>query len=499
MAVEFLILSGTRQGERLELEGNEFRIGDGSGCDIRFDSGQDPGAKHRTALIRREDDGWRIRSEGAGLVWLNQTPLQAPSPIRSSDVIRLSESGPDLAFTIVTRRPAGPVVASREGSRHAPRDEPADIPTLPTLPAQRWPKTRSRPSNFTLPIAAFAIVCAALVIVFTISVLRSRDSQDPKAASGKGGTAATDQSPRRDPGKLANGGRQSSEPTKGNSAAPASGPDKVKGSTDEPPRAVTRDEADNRLPAVDANRRAVFTLAVESPGGILWAFGTCFAIRRDTLVTTATLACEFEKLRTAEAGWKLWALGAEQNARIEVKELRIHAGYAEAISAGKPPHFHDIALLTVGDELPAVCPIGTKSELDQAQRQTRVACLGVAQPIPQEGERPDPIGRFDTLSPDTVVGRLIDVSPSPGGPDASRLLFLPNSFPPTLWGSPILNEAGHAIGVFSMVEQEGRDSSIAILVAPTLHSVASWLQQPASGRWVPPVATRKPASSGNRE
>jgi hypothetical protein len=136
--------------------------------------------------------------------------------------------------------------------------------------------------------------------------------------------------------------------------------------------------------------------------------------------------------------------------------------------------------------LPQTCSVASRAELDGIDRQTRVACLGIVQPIPEEGEAPEPIGRFDLLAPELVAGRLLDVGKFSDGPDAPRLLFLANTFPATLWGSPIFDETGKVIAVFTLVERNDRDNNVAILVAPMLGSVGDWLRNAEPQLWVAP-------------
>ena len=64
MAVEILILSGARQGERLVLDRREFRVGSEPNCEVRFDVERDSAVKGRSAWFRLQEDGWQLRSTG---------------------------------------------------------------------------------------------------------------------------------------------------------------------------------------------------------------------------------------------------------------------------------------------------------------------------------------------------------------------------------------------------------------------------------------------------
>jgi hypothetical protein len=100
MAVEIRILSGARQGERLLLEGRELRVGCDRNCEVLFDVARDPAISGRSAVIHLSDDGWYLHATG-GQVWVNQQPVARSTRLRSGDIVRMSESGPDFSFGIV--------------------------------------------------------------------------------------------------------------------------------------------------------------------------------------------------------------------------------------------------------------------------------------------------------------------------------------------------------------------------------------------------------------
>src|SRR5687768_10507101 len=88
MAVEIYVLSGARQGQRVVLDRAAFAAGDGPGCDIPFDPSQDPDVRGRRVEFVFDEEGWRIRNVGE-------------QRIRSGDIVRLSEFGPDFSFALL--------------------------------------------------------------------------------------------------------------------------------------------------------------------------------------------------------------------------------------------------------------------------------------------------------------------------------------------------------------------------------------------------------------
>ena len=101
MAVEILILSGARQGERLVFDKREFKVGSDAGCEVLFDSDRDPSIRGRSAMFRCQEDGWHVRCAG-GDVLVNQRTVTGWMRVRSGDVVRMSQLGPDFSFSLVT-------------------------------------------------------------------------------------------------------------------------------------------------------------------------------------------------------------------------------------------------------------------------------------------------------------------------------------------------------------------------------------------------------------
>lgn len=101
MAVEIHVLSGVRNRERIFFDGTYVRVGGDPSCDLVFDPQLDRWAKDRAVVLRMTGDGWQIESTGTGEVRLNQACISGQMPIRSGDVVRFSELGPDFLFAIV--------------------------------------------------------------------------------------------------------------------------------------------------------------------------------------------------------------------------------------------------------------------------------------------------------------------------------------------------------------------------------------------------------------
>ena len=137
MAVEIQILSGSQQGRCFRFAGDRILVGDVAVADVRFDPQCEAGARGKNAILTLDDEeGWRISNVGAGAWLVNQTAVESSQThrLRSEDLVRVSEAGPDFSFRIVAG-PHGcaiPATVAPESSRHTPSavrprgDETAD-------------------------------------------------------------------------------------------------------------------------------------------------------------------------------------------------------------------------------------------------------------------------------------------------------------------------------------------------------------------------------------
>lgn len=105
MAVEIHILSGARQDERIVLDKTNFRAGSNPESEVFFDPLADIGTENRSASFQLLEDGWYI-ARSTGSIHINQREVAGPTRIRSGDVVRMSETGPDFSFSIVSNSAA---------------------------------------------------------------------------------------------------------------------------------------------------------------------------------------------------------------------------------------------------------------------------------------------------------------------------------------------------------------------------------------------------------
>ncbi|MEX0817937.1 MAG: putative Ig domain-containing protein [Pirellulaceae bacterium] len=166
MPVQITILSGARQGECLELTENAFEAGDRKGDAIYFDAVANPRVKGRRALLRLEEEGWRIRSAGTLPILLNHEPVLAPRPLRSGDIVRMSDQGPDFSFTLISRLTL---------AAEPPPVEPDKLPAGGTATAA-IPGDHDLVSPRQRPFGAALLSLGALSLILAASVFLLRPS-----------------------------------------------------------------------------------------------------------------------------------------------------------------------------------------------------------------------------------------------------------------------------------------------------------------------------------
>lgn len=176
-------------GERIVVDSTEFRVGADRESQVYFDPRLDPAAQHRAVLIRLSTDGWVVRSVGGGEVLLNQTPIAGEIRIRSGDLVRLSDRGPDFSFSLaITSQPKNVVqaVSHHEADRRPAAPETCQG-TAAAIAAEssdasgdRGPNTeRPKPSAEPVPgrwkrVASAAAVSAALTVLLGIGFVGLR-------------------------------------------------------------------------------------------------------------------------------------------------------------------------------------------------------------------------------------------------------------------------------------------------------------------------------------
>ena len=492
MAVEIVVFSGARQGERLELDAGEFRVGGEPDCEVFFDPQADPGAGDRSALFRLADDGWYVKSIGAGELLVNQQPVSGKARIRSGDVVRMSDRGPDFSFTIVTAatkaaaKPPEPAPVwlppSAATLASPPSLSPEDVSPLPSAsPTPSGEAATAAPVSATsdefgkrafwlaggLAVSAmfFLLVVCILLFVLVYSLISPSDGSGP--------------SPRKD-GTIVQIERATPKPEPGPTPPPEPSPDPWDTERTPPPEP----SPDPWVAAFAQVKDAIYLLEVES-SEYCWVLGTCCAISEDTLLCTARAACEMEWLRhegqTAEKGpleYKFSVTSRPSSKRLPVKESRIYAPFAKEQEKWV---YVDLAVLTVDGPLAQVASLASQDELKELTTDYPLAVVGVG----HEGER---ISKSFAGEPELAVGGIYLITRFDESPGSPWVLHLKMEAPKNARGSPVINERGKIVGVYSVATppQGGVDMNLhwAPVVEPEL--IQTWIQDRDTTLWIPP-------------
>jgi hypothetical protein len=226
-----------------------------------------------------------------------------------------------------------------------------------------------------------------------------------------------------------------------------------------------------------------------------WPFATCCVIREDTLLCSARVACELAKFR--RSGWRIWAGRPWQGGREEVVELRVHKLFEKTIQAPDQWVYFNTALLTTRGRLTKAAQMASREELEELATGMPVACLAIS----HDGQA---INRFQILSPELVLGRVLLVTTLPPAPGGPRLLHLQMPAPARVYGSPLFNAKGRLIGVYSEAAALEKNQSVKELkihygtvLEPDLVKMR-W-QSRADEVWVVPSVSENPGASSAKE
>jgi hypothetical protein len=510
MAVGITILSGARQGDRIEFDLPEFRAGGGRGCQVFFDPDRDREARGCEALFRLDDDGWSLKNLGGGELLVNDRPVRGNTRMRSGDVVRLSPLGPDFSFHLLARlsaattastqlplaAPPGPMVPATAPSKSEPERgwQPRRVDeTLATDDEHLADDQRRRPTANQV-ILAF-VGSAVLVLLLLVGFDTWRDGR-PAAVAPLVGDGDEKAAGIREESAVESPNRQTADADQSRlETQEKSGDESPHSKDDDEPATPTAATPRDKWDAVcDPLREAVFLLVVEEPKTQpQWPFATATAIGGDTLLTGATVAVELARFR--QRGWKLWAINQVSATRMEIADERVHAGFERA--GGKPDRqiYADLGLLTLTGNHPHTAPLATGAdldELDELDRGQPVACLAIV----HDGE---PINRFQSYRPEVTRGKVFAITslpPSPGGP---LLLHVRMTLAAKVYGAPVVNEAGRVLGVFAESAPPPADKPAAKsdlhyvpVVDPAL--VRAWLERHDEALWVHPTVPPEPTA-----
>jgi len=176
MPVEITIVTGSRKGDRIQLETDLFRVGDDSSYEVYFAPEDDPEAEGRRAVIVLEESGWRIRNNGSGRLWVNQDAVEGSTPLRSGDTVRMSDMGPDLRFKLISEHDVA-TAASDETPESSDDRQRTESPDDTGLPAADGSEPSWTPARLGLLIGVVGVVLVGVVTM----LMRDSEPEGPVA------------------------------------------------------------------------------------------------------------------------------------------------------------------------------------------------------------------------------------------------------------------------------------------------------------------------------
>jgi hypothetical protein len=481
MAVEIVILSGSRQGQQWIFEGEQFRVGDEPACEVYFNPALDPGARGRLVLFRHHDDGWNVLPLGTPGLLLDYEPLADPRTIRSGQVLRMSADGPDCSFRVLTAAEARQAVAEarRPVVPTVPATLPADLP--PAIPASSLAVLSAAgvgpaippppvPAKPKVNVARLALLSAAAVVAALLIV-----GVVVKAAFQPAGNdlAPLIDTPRSPP----------------STAAP------------EPPAAPTPvvEEKRERLPAPAAQavdfaaalepvRKAIYLLEVEQtmPDGsaTAWPFAACCAISDHALLTTGNVGCELLRFRFKK--FKVYAARPADQVKLLVGEIRVRADYFDHQEDRPRQRYCDLALLSVEGPLPSFVPIASREALGKIEEGLRLGLLG----YPHDGTKITP---HDSFKLDFFEGKVFVIRAlEPQTAGTPLCLDLVTSLPANAYGFAVFTAEGRLAGVYNepASEEESRGmKNLHFVTAVDPAFIERGLRERNERLWVEPKVT----------
>jgi hypothetical protein len=477
MAVEILILSGVRQGEQVVLDATSFRAGTSPDCAVYFDPRADASTANRSASFRLMEDGWYI-VHTTGAILVNHKAVAGPTRLRSGDVVRMSERGPDFSFGILagaapdrTKSPgqaikspaaSGPLpglspgVALPVGSpatvgSNGPIASVASFPEQPISERQEDSTLYSGAISDTVPlpittatqamtsvsvkqntivaatkerlilwVASGLAICVVLAILMRPIIIvpsTASTTSTPSTAS----TPSTPPAPPYNPPPLV--------PVN----PPKSTPDKLYLPTTE--ELITAQIKD-----------AVFLIQVETAGRF-WPFATCSAIGKNTLLTRAWVACKISEWRNdSQKDFKIWITNPASGVKMAVKDIYINAILTTLADNPDGWKYCDLALLTVAEDLPKIIPLASVEEVAKLKEGSPIFCFGFT----HEGEK---VTEFDSFQPQLMRSKIYVITAHPNLPSHPRLLQIKEKILKNTFGSPVVNDRGKIVAVYGDVMQ----------------------------------------------
>jgi hypothetical protein len=218
-------------------------------------------------------------------------------------------------------------------------------------------------------------------------------------------------------------------------------------------------------------------------------FATCCAIDVAKLLTSASAATELAKFR--QKGFRLWAVrpeiktaaeATEAKVEQEIRDVRVHVGYAHPNATPLERGYVDFGLLSVDGPLPDVAQLASAANLAELEQGVPLAWVGFV-------HKGKVVTRYHALTSQMFQATLFAMTAlEPGNAASARLLHLEGTLPEKIVGGPIVDVQGRVMAVYSAAADRSK-TELELHYAPVVEPqvIDRWLKHQDERLWVPPV------------
>jgi hypothetical protein len=402
--------------------------------------------------------------------------------IRSGDLVRLSDKGPDFSVSMLSRLPsAEDRPAARSQSLGSELDD-----SKGAISAEKMQEgsangavkaTNAPPTNRRIGVHWVAVAVAAamtvIIVGYAVFGLRSSPSNIPTAETIS----------KLPPESAAN--REAAVKVEEVSKTVENPKPNLPPTNDLPNDKTILEQEDPWVVAERKLQKAVYMIQLQqkgTKGDVSWPFATCSAIGDHTLLTTAREATVLaEKQRS---GFRIQVVNLATGFKTAVRSLQVIKEFNDISDSTGEWIYTNLSVLETESAMPDCIPLASPEELRDLQEGMPVACIGYS----HGGEK---ITSFDNYRPGFVRGKiyLIDLPPLPN--ESAGLLEFRGKIGENMYGSPLVNQRGALIAVY------GEDVPAENVAVKDLHYmttidyslVQSWLRDKDASRWIPPKSS----------
>jgi hypothetical protein len=219
-------------------------------------------------------------------------------------------------------------------------------------------------------------------------------------------------------------------------------------------------EAEDRQPATANVEEAVYLLVVEEPeSGTQFPFATAFAVGEDLLLTSGYVVAELAQAQ--EKGRAIRAFHCCSRHSEVVRGLLVSPKFVELAEVPERQIYNDFGLIQVPKKTRECIQFADSARLASIEQGTRLYCVTPT-------HEAEPLTRFDNTTPIYhqckvyLITRLMPVD-NGAAADDRRLLHLVGGLPKNAFGSPIVDEQGRAIALYSEKAELPKDEALSAL------------------------------------